>query len=116
MNPSSIDNSYATGVNARSQRICCVKYDGELSDFGGDNDLPRLAAAIYLLNKLCRRLMTGFRIARIDGDNFRMQKLHQRRTAHARQLKIVDTLLLQILACAQREGIRGADQRGGVWC
>lgn len=51
MNPSSIDNA-ATGGNERSQRPGCLKDEVFLRKVGGDNDLPRFAAAVNLLDKL----------------------------------------------------------------
>lgn len=81
---------------------------------GRNNDLTRLCAPVDLLDQLRGGLSAGLSVARIDGDDLRVQKLHQRRAADARHLQTVDTLLLQIFTRAQRQRIRGAHQRGGL--
>ncbi len=43
-----------------------------------------------------------------------MEELHQRRTADAGDLQMSNTLLLQILAGAEGEGIGRAQQRAGI--
>jgi hypothetical protein len=62
----------------------------------------------------CAAAWRRTRRSRIDGDDFRVEELHQRRAADAGDLQILDALLLQIFAGAQGEGIRGADQRAGL--
>lgn len=78
----------------------------------GNHDLPRLAPPVDLLDQLRGGLSAGLGITRIDGDDLRVQKLHQRRAADARHLQAVDALLLKVFAGSQRQRIRGAHQRG----
>ena len=42
-------------------------------------------------------------------DNFRMEEFHQRRAAHACQLQVLYSLLLQVFADAKGKGIRRTD-------
>ena len=61
---------------------------------GGDHYLARLCAAVNLLNKLRGGLTARLGVARIDGDDFRVQEFHQRRATDACNLEAVDALFL----------------------
>ncbi len=70
--------------------------------------------AADLGDQLLGRLATGLGVTGIHGQDFRMEELHQRRTADAGDLQMSNTLLLQILAGAEGEGIGRAQQRAGI--
>lgn len=69
-------------------------FQGGSGKVSWDDDLSWFAASVDLLDQLRCRLTTGFGVAGIDGDNFRVQEFHQRRTAHACQLDALIALLL----------------------
>ena len=73
----------------------------------------RLAFTADLGDELFCGAASSLGVAGIDGDNFRVQKLGERSVTDARQLDLVDALILKILAGPQREGIGRANQRAG---
>ena len=60
----------------------------------GNDDLAGFCAPVDLLNQLCGGLTAGLGVARIDGDDLRVQELHQRGTTYAGDLQLVDALFL----------------------
>jgi hypothetical protein len=61
---------------------------------GGDHDLAWIGATIYLIDQLCCGLAACFGIAGINGDDLRVEKFHERRIPHTRQLQIINALFL----------------------
>ncbi len=90
-----------------------INRPSEINEGGGNHDLAGIDAAGDLLDQLPGGPASGLGIARIDGQDFRVEKLHQRRAADAGELQRIATLLLEVLAGAEGEGIRRADQGAG---
>ncbi len=79
---------------------------------GGDHNLPRINAAIHLIDQLCGSLPTGFGIAGIDGDNLRVQEFHERRITDAGELPM--RCSCKYLLAPSASGIGRAEQGAGL--
>ena len=68
--------------------------EGDSGEVGGDYNLTWIGTAIDLIDQLRCGLATCFGIAGINGDDLRVEKFHERRIPHTRQLQIINALFL----------------------